>query len=119
MVVQRRRLHVRARGHARGMRLRRQLRPTLAPLTEYHRERNVMARKWRLPRKWIVCPACGEQSWVLPPHGLEPCPLTVQIAEQMGLKFDAERMMAVRTGVNFEEVAKDLRRQAEDENQQQ
>lgn len=78
--------------------------------TEYFSERNAIARTSRLPRAWIICPSCGEQSWVLPPHGLEACPLVVQAAEQVGLKFDAERMMAVRTGVNIEEMTKEMRR---------
>src|SRR3990172_10986506 len=78
--------------------------PNLAPLGDYYAQRNAMAREWDLPRQWVICPNCGEQDWVLPPHGLEQCPLLIQMAEQMGLKIDAERMMAVRTGINIEEM---------------
>jgi hypothetical protein len=74
----------------------------------HYRERNAMAAEWDLPRAWVVCPTCGEQDWVLPPHGMEPCPLVTQMAEGMGIKIDAERNMALRTSVSIEEMAKQL-----------
>jgi hypothetical protein len=92
------------------MRLRRKLRSALAPIGDYYRERNNMAREWGLPRQWVVCASCGEQDWVLPPHGLEPCPLVIQMTEQVGLKIDAERMASVRVGVGMEEVTREMRR---------
>lgn len=57
-----------------------------------------------LPPDWLVCPICGEQSWRFPPHMLDPCPLAIQMAEAQGLKLDAERMMALRTGVHMERL---------------
>jgi hypothetical protein len=78
-------------------------------LTEWFQERNANAKLWGVPEQWIVCPACSAQSWVLPPHGLDPCPLVVQGMEQLGLKFDAERMAAIRTGVSVEEMTRALR----------
>ena len=73
-------------------------------LGRYYAERNEMAKQWELPREWVICPHCAEQSWVLPPHANEPCPLLVQTMEQFGMKLDAERMMAVRAGVSMEEA---------------
>lgn len=54
------------------------------------------------PPEWIVCPACAEYAWRLPPHLFSPCPLLSQTANSMGLKLDAERMTAVRTGAALE-----------------
>jgi len=70
----------------------------------------VIARSSKVPRAWVVCPSCGEQGWVLPPHGIDPCPLVIQAAQDLGLKFDAERMAAVRAGVSMEETSKEIRR---------
>jgi hypothetical protein len=85
----------------------------VAPLSErfsalerHFRERNQMAQEWELQMRWIVCPSCGAQAWVLPPHGLDSCPLAIQAMEQLGLKFDAERMAAIRTGIGVEEIAR-------------
>lgn len=93
----------------------------LAPMRGYCDEMNRCARAFGLPRQWIVCPLCGEQSWVFPPHLLSPCPFVVESAELIGHKLDAERMMAVRTGVNIEEMTKTMRKalglEDEDENE--
>jgi hypothetical protein len=78
-------------------------------LDAHYRDLNAMAIEWDLPQAWVVCPHCGEQAWVMPPHGMEPCPLIVQTAEQLGTRIDAERMMAVRTGINIEEMSKQIR----------
>jgi hypothetical protein len=59
-----------------------------------------------LPRIWLCCPHCGAQSWRLPPHVFEPCPLVIEMAQSEGLKIDAERMTAVRAGVQIETVLK-------------
>lgn len=54
------------------------------------------------PAEWIICPACAQHSWRLPPHIFNPCPLLSQTADSMGLKLDAERMTAVRSGTAVE-----------------
>jgi hypothetical protein len=74
------------------------------------REFNRIADEVELPREYVVCPHCGLHSWRLPPHGKEPCPLVQQMAEQLGLRFDAERMQAIRAGVHMEESTKALHR---------
>lgn len=73
------------------------------------RELNETANDVRLPRRWVACPICGEHAWRFPPHMLDPCPLAVHAAEAQGLKFDAERMAAVRAGVHLEELGKQMR----------
>lgn len=80
-----------------------------AALGKHYVERNAMAEEWGLTKQWIVCPHCGAQTWVLPPHGHDPCPLVLETVEQLGMKFDAERMAAVRTGVGIEEIARAAR----------
>lgn len=58
-----------------------------------------------VPWQFIVCQYCGAQSWRLPPHGLdEPCPIVVDTHEAMQLKADAERSLAVRSGVQMERM---------------
>lgn len=73
-----------------------------------------MAEKFGMPKAWVICPQCAAQSWVLPPHGLDACPLIEHAAEQFGLKLDAERMMALRAGISIEEMT---RRAQEQENE--
>jgi hypothetical protein len=76
-------------------------------LEKHLKERSAMAKAWNLPEQWVVCPTCGAQAWVFPPHGLaDPCPIIVQGMEQLGMKFDAERMAAIRAGVGIEEMAR-------------
>lgn len=79
-------------------------------LENLFRERNQMAEEWELEKQWLVCPSCSAQSYVMPPHGMDPCPLVVQMMEGLGMKFDAERMAAIRTGVGFEEIVNDARK---------
>jgi hypothetical protein len=67
------------------------------------------------PRKWVVCPSCSAMNWRIPPHNFESCPLVLKAAEAAGLKFDAERNMAVRTGVHMEELTRLIREQMEGE----
>lgn len=58
------------------------------------------------PKEWLICPSCAAFSWRLPPHGLgEPCPLSESMAQSAGLKLDAERSTAIRTGVILETQA--------------
>jgi hypothetical protein len=60
-----------------------------------------------LPMQWCFCHHCGAWGWRWPPHGIDkPCPVLAQSAEAFGLKTDAERMTAVRTGLHLEEVSK-------------
>lgn len=73
------------------------------------REFNQLGDDVGWPRAWVVCPHCGKQSWRVPPHGVEPCPIVAQTAEQLGMRFDAERMAAVRSGVHLEEATRALR----------
>ncbi len=80
-----------------------------SPLEKHFQELNELARTCELPEQWIICPNCGTQAWVLPPHGLDPCPIVVQAMEQLGMKLDAERMTAVRTGVSIEEITRAAR----------
>lgn len=58
------------------------------------------------PKEWLICPSCAAFSWRLPPHGLgEACPLSESMAQSAGLKLDAERSTAIRTGVVLETQA--------------
>ena len=64
-----------------------------------------------LPHEFVVCPLCGMQGWRLPPHGYgTPCPIAEEMYEAAGLKLDAERATAIRTGVGMEEAARAMRR---------
>jgi hypothetical protein len=71
------------------------------------------------PKQWMICPACSQQSWVIPPHLFSPCPLLEDAAGSMGLKIDAERMTAVRAGNamerQFEVLSKLFEDRLEDE----
>jgi hypothetical protein len=62
-----------------------------------------------LPPEWRVCAHCGEQSWRLAPHMFDPCPFVKDMANAAGLKFDAERMTAIRTGAHLEELTRFVR----------
>lgn len=59
---------------------------------------------------WVVCPSCHQQSWVLPPHGGQGCPLVVAMYEAQGLKLDSERMAAVRMGISAADALASFRR---------
>ena len=72
-------------------------------------ELDSMADVMGIPEEWLICPMCAEFSWRIPPHGFNPCPIAVGMAESAGLKLDAERMTAVRAGVQFEEMSKAMR----------
>jgi hypothetical protein len=72
-------------------------------------ELDSMADLADLPREWLICPSCSEFGWRFPPHSFKPCPLVVGMAESAGLKFDAERMAAVRAGVHLEDMGKAMR----------
>lgn len=62
-----------------------------------------------LPGQWIACLHCGAQTWRWPPHGLNnPCPLVAGAVEALGLKTDAERMMALRSGIHIEQASRVL-----------
>lgn len=63
------------------------------------------------PRMWLVCPGCALQSYRLPPHGANPCP----IAQSAGLKLDAERMTAIQLRQQMEEATRLIREQMGDE----
>ena len=71
-----------------------------------------------LPRQWVACPNCGQQGWRIPPHAFEPCPLVVQTAEAAGMKFDADRMAALRLGVQAEELTKLFKAQFTEEEEE-
>lgn len=58
-----------------------------------------------LPRQWIYCPICGAYSWVMPPHGLDPCPVAVANRENL----DAQRMAHIRSGVSMTDMTTMLR----------
>lgn len=73
------------------------------------RRLNSVADKLGLTEEWVVCPVCGQQTWRFAPHGGDPCPLAVSIAEAQGLKFDAERMMALRTGLHLDRMGESMR----------
>lgn len=79
------------------------------------RQSDKTADKLGLPPEWVLCPICGQQSWRFPPHSLDPCPLAIQVAEAQGLKFDAERMTALRTGVNLEQSMQMMQRFIEEQ----
>jgi len=82
-----------------------ELSDTEVALAEIFTRLTEVARLSGLPAEWRVCDSCGEQSWVLPPH-VGPCPLNVAAAEQFGMKLDAERMAAIRSGVSIDEMSK-------------
>jgi hypothetical protein len=66
---------------------------------------NIVADAAGAPREYITCDFCGAMEWRVPPHGFtEPCPIAEQMLEAMGAKVDAERMLAVRSGVHMEEL---------------
>ena len=71
---------------------------------KHWRDWDTCAEELGLPKEWRVCAHCGEQSWRFPPHLLNPCPFVVEMAEAAGMKMDAERMQAVRAGVNIEAI---------------
>jgi hypothetical protein len=77
---------------------------------ETARERDAFADIMRYPHIWLVCPFCGAQSYRLPPHAQNPCP----VAESQGLKLDAERNAAVRMGQQMEEATRFIREQKGD-----
>ena len=83
--------------------------PFVKAWADYFSDRNAIARTSKISRAWVVCPSCGEQGWVLPPHGLDPCPLVIQAAQDLGLKFDAERSASIRAGLSMEDIARSLR----------
>lgn len=62
------------------------------------------------PDDWVVCPSCSAHSWRMPPHIFDPCPMLVEMAQSAGLKMDAERSAAIRTGVTLEAQAQALQR---------
>ena len=68
-----------------------------------------------LPREWLICPSCSQFGWRFPPHSFQSCPLVVSMAEAAGLKFDAERMAAVKAGVQFEDISSAMRRYLEEQ----
>lgn len=66
---------------------------------------NTIADAAGAPREYVTCDFCGAMEWRLPPHGFnEPCPVSVTVLESMGMKIDAERMLAVRSGVHMEQM---------------
>jgi hypothetical protein len=77
-----------------------------------------LADELGLPAEWRVCTHCGEQSWRLAPHMFDPCPFVVEMANSAGLKFDAERMTAIRAGAHMEEMTRIYRALSEEEDEQ-
>lgn len=77
-------------------------------------ELDSMADLAELPREWLTCPVCAEFFWRFPPHGFNPCPVAVGMAEAAGLKLDAERMAAVKAGVHLEDMSKAVRQYIEE-----
>lgn len=67
--------------------------------------------RFRLPREWVHCTHCGAYSWRIPPHALDPCPLVVEMSESAGLKMDAERTTAIKSGVQLEEFMRMMQQQ--------
>ena len=66
---------------------------------------NTLANAAGMPREYVTCDFCGAMEWRIPPHGFgEPCPQAEAMLEAMGAKVDAERMLAVRSGVHMEEL---------------
>lgn len=90
-------------------RILRLLRMERLPSDDPWRVFDTQADAWGLPRQWIVCPHCGQQSWRIPPHVFEPCPLVTQTAESLGMRFEAERSTALRGGVHIEELTRLMR----------
>lgn len=89
---------------------RKRIRPTLtADFLEAWGVSEANANRLGLPREWLTCPMCGEQSWRWPPHSFDPCPLVVKMTEAAGLKMDAERMTAARAGIQVETLTKLVR----------
>lgn len=66
----------------------------------------TLADELGLPDEWRVCAHCGEQSWRLAPHMFDPCPFVKEMADAAGLKLDAERMTALRTGTHLEQLSR-------------
>lgn len=97
------------------LRLRRRLDDEREALIEALVWRTEIADRVGIPREWVACPFCGKQTWAMPPHAAEPCPLVMQMAQDLGLKLDAERMTAVRAGVGIEEMARQMRKQLGEE----
>lgn len=62
------------------------------------------------PDDWVVCPSCSAHSWRMPPHIFDPCPMLVEMAQSAGLKMDAERSAAIRSGVTLEAQAQALQK---------
>lgn len=57
------------------------------------------------PHEFVTCDFCGAKEWRVPPHGFaDPCPIAVTVLESLSTKVDAERMLAVRSGVHLEEM---------------
>lgn len=78
-------------------------------------ERARLRRDWRpikmlsdeagIPDGWVECSHCGAWGWRWPPHGMdEACPLVAGVYEAMAAKTDAERMMAVRGGIQMDSM---------------
>lgn len=89
----------------------REIRYRLRGSTADWRAYEVLCDAMGAPRAWVVCPHCGAQDWRLPPHALqEPCPLVQETAQSLGLRFDAERMTALRTGTHLEAATQAMQR---------
>ena len=66
---------------------------------------NIIADAAGAPREYVTCGICGATEWRVPPHGFaDPCPVAEAMLSAMGMKVDAERMLAVRSGVHLEEM---------------
>jgi hypothetical protein len=79
----------------------------------WHRDPvNQLADIAGMPKEYIECSFCGAQDWRYPPHGLsEPCPLVVDMFSSMGMKVDADRMLAVRSGLQMETIQEFIEQQ--------
>lgn len=87
----------------------RRLSPEAKETRRLAKEINAEPDAMGLPVQWCFCHHCGAWGWRWPPHGLnEPCPVISNAAESFGLKTDAERMNAVRTGLHLEQASQML-----------
>ena len=69
---------------------------------DFYGKINLLADSLGWPDEWIICPHCSAYSWRLPPHVFEACPILVEMTQSAGLKMDAERTAAIRSGITME-----------------
>lgn len=85
----------------------RRLSPDAKEALRLWKQVNELPEAVGLPKQWCFCHHCGAWGWRWPPHGLnDPCPIFAGAAESFGLKTDAERMTALRSGAHLEQASK-------------